>query len=89
LGAAQGAFWALPTRFLDRSVAAAGITFVTVLGSTGGLVAPPLIGMLRARTGSFAVAVAVLGAVLCVGAACVALMRRPVARDELPARELA
>jgi hypothetical protein len=45
--------------------------------------------MLRARTGSFAVAVAVLGAVLCVGAACVALMRRPVARDELPARELA
>lgn len=75
LGAAQGAFWALPTSLFDRKVAAAGLTFITVLGSTGGLVAPPLIGMLRARTGSFGAAVAMLGAVLCVGAACVALIR--------------
>jgi ACS family tartrate transporter-like MFS transporter len=91
LGAAQGAFWALPTSFLDRSVAAAGITFVTVLASTGGLVAPPLIGMLRARTGSFALAVAVLGALLCVGAACVALIRAPAPTNKakLTATELA
>jgi ACS family tartrate transporter-like MFS transporter len=77
LGAAQGAFWALPTSFLDRSVAAAGLTFVTVLGSTGGLVAPPLIGFLRARTGSFGIAVVLLGSLLCVSAACVALIRSP------------
>jgi ACS family tartrate transporter-like MFS transporter len=75
LGAAQGAFWALPTSFLDRSVAAAGLTFITVLGSSGGLLAPPLIGMLRARTGSFGVAAAVLGGLLCLSAACVALIR--------------
>jgi ACS family tartrate transporter-like MFS transporter len=75
LGAAQGAFWALPTSLFDRNVAAAGFTFITLVGSTGGLIAPPLIGILRARTGSFSVAVALLGAVLCVGAACVALIR--------------
>lgn len=77
LGAAQGAFWALPTSFLDRSVAAAGLTFITVLGSSGGLIAPPLIGMLRARTGSFAIAAAMLGAFLGVAAACVALIKTP------------
>jgi ACS family tartrate transporter-like MFS transporter len=75
LGAAQGAFWALPTSFLDRGVAAAGLTFVTVLGSTGGLVTPPLIGLLRARTGSFQPAAALLAVLLCLGAACVALIR--------------
>jgi MFS transporter, ACS family, tartrate transporter len=75
LGAAQGAFWALPTSFLDHQVAAAGLTFITVLGSTGGLVAPPLIGFLRTRTGSFGLAVSLLGLVLCVGAACVARIR--------------
>jgi len=83
LGAAQGAFWALPTSFLDRSVAAAGLTFVTVLGSTGGLVAPPLIGLLRARTGSFGIAVALLGTMLCVSAACVALIRSSNARTPI------
>lgn len=77
MGAAQGAFWALPTSFLDRAVAAAGLTFITVLGSSGGLIAPPLIGLLRARTGSFSAAAAMLAAGLCVGAACVALLRGP------------
>lgn len=77
LGAAQGAFWALPTSFLDRSVAALGLTFITVLGSTGGLVAPMLIGVLRARTGSFSVAVALLGSLLCMSALCVAGIRTP------------
>lgn len=84
LGAAQGAFWALPTSFLDRSVAAAGLTFVTVLGSSGGLLAPPLIGLLRARTGSFGAAVALLGTLLCVSAACVALIRTASPRAPLP-----
>jgi ACS family tartrate transporter-like MFS transporter len=84
LGAAQGAFWALPTSLLDRRVAAAGLTFITVLGSSGGLVAPPLIGMLRARTGSFGVAVGLLGGVLCVGAACVALIRSAAPPTAVP-----
>jgi ACS family tartrate transporter-like MFS transporter len=85
LGAAQGAFWALPTSYLDRGVAAAGLTFVTVLGSTGGLITPPLIGMLRARTGSFQPAAALLGVLLCLGAACVVLIRgQKVTPDPIP-----
>jgi ACS family tartrate transporter-like MFS transporter len=68
LGAAQGAFWALPTSLLDRSVAAGGLTFITVLGSAGGLVTPPLIGVVRTQTGSFGMPVVLLAGLLCVGA---------------------
>jgi ACS family tartrate transporter-like MFS transporter len=81
LGAAQGAFWALPTSLLDRSVAASGLTFITVLGSAGGLVTPPMIGLVRAQTGSFGMPVVLLAGLLCVGAVFV-----PWIRAQAPAR---
>ena len=75
LGGAQGAFWPMPTSLLDRAVAARGLTLITVLGSTGGLVAPPLIGLARKYSGSFALPVAMMAALLCIGAALVPLIR--------------
>jgi ACS family tartrate transporter-like MFS transporter len=68
LGGAQGAFWALPTTLFDRSVAARGFTLITVLGSTGGLVSPPLIGLARTQTGSFLAPIVLMAVVLCIGA---------------------
>jgi len=68
LGAAQGAFWALPTSFLSGGAAALGITLINILGSSGGLVAPPSIGFIRAQTGSFTPAVYALAALLVLGA---------------------
>jgi ACS family tartrate transporter-like MFS transporter len=91
LGAAQGAFWPLPTALLDRAVAASGLTLITVLGSAGGLIAPPLIGFARARSGSFGLPVVLLAGLLCLGALLVPLIRaaRPgvavTAHDSPPA----
>jgi ACS family tartrate transporter-like MFS transporter len=76
LGSAQGAFWALPTGFLSPAVAASGITLINLLGSSGGLVAPPAIGWIRAQTGSFALPVYALAGLLVLGAALLLVIRR-------------
>ena len=76
LGSAQGAFWAIPTSFLSRAVAGSGITLINLLGSSGGLVAPPAIGWLRARAGSFGLSVYALAVVLVLGAALLIVIRR-------------
>jgi ACS family tartrate transporter-like MFS transporter len=68
LGAAQGAFWTLPSVVLEGPPTARGITLINLIGSSGGLIAPPVIGLIRARTGSFTLAVATLAALLCMGA---------------------
>lgn len=88
LGAAQGAFWALPTSFLSGASAAIGITLINILGSSGGLVAPPAIGFIRAHTGSFSLAVYALSGLLALGALLLVPIYR--LREDAPiARELA
>lgn len=64
LGAAQGAFWAIPTTLLQGSAALAGITLINVFGTLGGVAGPALIGWVRERTGSFATAIVTLGLLL-------------------------
>jgi MFS transporter, ACS family, tartrate transporter len=54
LGAAQGAFWALPTMLLTPTRLAVAAVAINICGSSGGLVMPHLIGYVRERTGSFA-----------------------------------
>jgi ACS family tartrate transporter-like MFS transporter len=76
LGGAQGAFWALPTSFLERSVAASGITMINLLGSAGGLIGPPAIGWVRRLTGSFVLPIYALALLLVFGALVVLALRR-------------
>jgi ACS family tartrate transporter-like MFS transporter len=85
LGAAQGAFWALPTTLLTGNSLAVGAVAINIVGTAGGLVMPHLIGFALERSGDFAGPTLLIAAVLLLGAALVAtvrlaLGRTPVAR---------
>lgn len=71
----RGPFWALPTRFLTGSAAAAGIGLINTLGSLGGFVGPYAVGYARDLTGGFAAGLVVLAGLL-LAAACAAVALR-------------
>jgi D-galactonate transporter len=64
-------FWSLPTAFLAGTGAAAGIAIVNSVGNLAGFAGPYLIGLLKDMTGSTAIGMYALAAVLAVGAAAV------------------
>jgi ACS family tartrate transporter-like MFS transporter len=74
LGAAQGVFWSIPTTFLSRANAAAGITLINLIGNIGGLVGPYAIGAIRTHSGSFAGPVWFVAAVMASGAIFISLL---------------
>jgi ACS family tartrate transporter-like MFS transporter len=93
LGAAQGVFWSIPTSFLHRSVAAAGITLINLVGNLGSLAGPYAIGVIRAGSDSFAAPIWFVAGVLCTGVAFLALLRlqerahsRPPSLDDVGQR---
>ena len=53
-------FWALPTKFLTGSAAAASIGLINSIGNLGGFLGPFVVGYVNTATGSF------LGGVLCL-----------------------
>lgn len=63
-----GPFWALPTRFLRGTAAAAGIALVNSLGNVGGFVGPYMVGLVKDATGRFEAGLLSLAALLVVGA---------------------
>ena len=65
----RGPFWALPTRFLTGSAAAAGIALINTCASLGGFFGPLAIGFLRDRTGGGnAAGLVVLGVLMLLAA---------------------
>jgi len=74
LGGAQGVFWSIPTSFLQRSVAAIGITLINLVGNIGGLLGPYVIGLIRARSDSFSGPVWFVAAVMACGAILISLL---------------
>jgi MFS transporter, ACS family, tartrate transporter len=74
LGGAQGVFWSIPTAFMQRSVAAAGITLINLIGNLGSLLGPYVIGLIRARSDSFAEPVWFVAAVMATGAFLITLL---------------
>jgi ACS family tartrate transporter-like MFS transporter len=91
LDAVIGPFWSLPSSFLRGSAAAAGIALINTLGvGIGGLLGPPLIGVLKDATGGYAASMAVLALALVLSGFIIlgfAKMRERVftARSETPA----
>ncbi len=75
LGAAQGAFWALPTKLLTPSTLAVAAVAINIAGSSGGVVMPHLVGFALERSGSFAAPSALIAGILIFGALLVAALR--------------
>jgi MFS family permease len=67
----QSVFWSLPTAVLSGAGAAAGIAWINSVGNLGGYVSPFVIGRIRDRTGSTAMAQLVLAG-SCLAAAAIA-----------------
>jgi ACS family tartrate transporter-like MFS transporter len=67
LGSAQGVFWSIPTSFLHRSAAAAGITLINLVGNVGSLVGPIAIGWIRTHSTAFAAPVWFVAGVMAIG----------------------
>jgi ACS family tartrate transporter-like MFS transporter len=76
LGAAQGAFWALPTSLLKPSTFAVAAVAINIAGSSGGLIVPHVIGIVREHTGSFAAPTALIAGMLLLAAVLVAGIRQ-------------
>lgn len=70
-----GPFWALPTKFLQGTAAAAGIALINSIGNMGGFFGPAVIGSVRTSTGSFRGGFLIAGATLAL-CACVAPLIR-------------
>jgi ACS family tartrate transporter-like MFS transporter len=78
----RGPFWALPTRFLTGTAAAAGIGLINTMASLGGFVGPNVVGIGRELTGTFSGGLVFLAALLLLAAAAaLALRRAPVLAD--------
>jgi nitrate/nitrite transporter NarK len=77
LGAAQGAFWSVPTSLLTSSTLAVAAVAINICGSSGGLVMPHLVGLALERTGSFAGPTMLVAGILLLAVVLVTLIRLP------------
>lgn len=75
LGAAQGAFWALPTRMLTQRTLPVAAVAINIVGSSGGIVMPHLVGYILERSGGFAAPTLLIAGVLLASAVLVLLIR--------------
>jgi MFS transporter, ACS family, tartrate transporter len=67
LGAAQGVFWSIPTTFLHRTAAAAGITLINLIGNIGSLTGPVAIGWIRTHSETFTAPIWFIAGVMVIG----------------------
>jgi ACS family tartrate transporter-like MFS transporter len=72
--AMYGPFWALTTSSMRGVSAAAAIALVNSIGNTGGFVGPYLLGVVNDATHGFGAGLAVIAAMLAVGASLVLLV---------------
>ena len=84
LGAAQGAFWALPTSALKPATFAVAAVAINVAGSSGGLVIPHLVGYVREQTGGFAGPTMLIAGILLIAAVLVSFIRRLLGAGRVP-----
>src|SRR3569833_145674 len=68
LGAAQGAFWAIPTRYLTAASFAVASVAINICGSSGGILMPHSIGYLIEHSGGLAAPPFLMSAILALAA---------------------
>jgi MFS transporter, ACS family, tartrate transporter len=66
---ARAVFWSIPTRFLSGAAAAGGLAFINSVGTFGGFAGPFLVGWLKDQTGSFALGMLGMAAMLLLSTA--------------------
>jgi ACS family tartrate transporter-like MFS transporter len=76
-----GPFWAMPTKFLHGTAAAAGIALINSLGNLGGFFGPYMMGSVRSSTGSFRGGFLIAGVTLALCGCVVPLVR--IQKDSL------
>ncbi len=74
-------FWTLPTAILVGTPAAAGLALINSVGNLGGFFGPTLTGWIRGYTGSFALALAMLGCFLALSGVVVLFIARTLDRE--------
>jgi MFS family permease len=82
--AVQPLFWTFPTGYLGGVAAASGIALVNALGALGGFVAPNVKAWADASFGSGQAGLYTLAVTTLIGAALIAMPRRPVPAAVLP-----
>ena len=75
------AFWALASRGLQGAAAAGAIALINSLGNIGGFLGPFAIGLVKERTGSFAISMLFIASCLAVGAGIVVWERAREQRE--------
>jgi ACS family tartrate transporter-like MFS transporter len=83
ISAALPTFWNLPTAYFGPAAAAAGIAVINSVGNIAGYAAPQLVGILRDRTGSYSIALVVVGAMSVVAAGLLPFAGAPVRATQL------
>jgi ACS family tartrate transporter-like MFS transporter len=86
LGAAQGAFWALPTAMFTPATFAVGAVAINIAGSSGGLVMPHLVGFLREASGGFGGPTLLIAGILMLAAVLVLAIRASQGGKPAPVR---
>jgi ACS family tartrate transporter-like MFS transporter len=84
LGAAQGAFWALPTSALQPATFAVAAVAINVAGSSGGLVIPHWVGYVREQTGGFTGPTMLIAGILLIAAVLASFIRRLLSAGRVP-----
>lgn len=85
LGAAQGAFWALPTRMFTPATFAVGAVAINIAGSSGGLVIPWVVGKVRESGSGVWGPTLLIAAILLLAATIVIALRQATGGDEAAA----
>ena len=83
--ASRPTFWSLPSMFLSRSGAAAGIALINSVGNLGGVIGPVAVGWLKDTTHSFAGGLYFIAVTTAISAI---LVMEPVPGTSLCARSL-
>lgn len=80
-GCTVAAFWAIPTKMLPPAALPMGIVIINMAGSLAGATVPPLMGLLKERTGSFLPPTLLLFGIAVTCAVLTMIARRVAAAD--------
>ncbi|WP_417318684.1 MFS transporter [Emcibacter sp.] len=75
LGAAQGAFWALPTTLFTPASMAIGVVTINIAGNTSGAIISQVIGYIREQSGSYVAPILLVASLLFCASMIVLLIR--------------